>query len=1229
MPRKTRMKQGEKRESATRLLWKSVYALCVLLGLVTITQLMSYLTTSNSEDSWSTILAQQSALTATARINQSITALIDLDTQGKPALSRGNRERQLKDLQNSLATLKRSQKRTEAKAAISTLTQTLEKMRRSADWKAGKPLDERMRVWLINDASRIQYEITQAAQFETRKLVQAEESKQLTTVLLLIGSAFAAVAGTFLFARPMARKLSAVYQEHELAVSRVEVQRAELQTQNIKLREQTALAEEQRRDLKELTRLYKANANQFQSIFSGLPVPCFAMRPNGEVFEWNHACEKLFEYAQAEAVARKPWEQIFHGEDAALIRRHFDRAAAGYASTQEEAEISGPDGQRLWITVQSIPMMDMQGQVTGVLTAMTDLTERRKAELGLQESRNLIARMMESSPQIAYVLNLASGSISYANGQLAKLLNISVQELNERGTTLLELVHPEDLEDVRKHYEEVRVGTDQDIHTLEFRMARIDGTYRWVRTKETVFVRDNRGNVTQILGSAEDVTDKRADEERLRLLSVVAAQSGSGVVIARPDRSIIFANPAYEEMTGFRADQLTGPNGKLLTSLIIPDQEGWGDLNVALDKQKAFYGEFRMERSNGNEFWSDFSMTPVFNQENELTHWVAIQDDITSRRTIMQQIVVSRERLNVALQSSQSAVFDWDLTQNKLYLSFDFNTLLGYDANPVEDGESYWLNLVHPVDKVGLERNLKDHLKGNTDIFRHEHRLRTKAGTYEWFMITGEIIDSHDRSQPRRFIGTFTNITDRKHNEQRLAESEQRWNFALEGSGAGVWDWKIADGTLFLSRQWKNILGYAMDELPDDFKVWETHMHPEDRAAWFSDLEAHLQGQTDMLSTIVRMRHRNGHYLWCHDRGKVVARDFEGRPLRMIGMVTDITEQKIAEQQVIESEARFRSAIDALREGFILQESNGNIRMSNPQAADMFDVELPVLLGQSLEGILANAVTEEGLPFLPSEFPTVIALQEARGVHNVIIGLQDAGQVKWLEINAEPIFLPQAKKPYAAVALIMDVTDRRQAEEFIMLQMSQLNETQLALEARSAELETANESLTRLASTDGLTGLMNHRRFQEELEKTLDSAQAKTVPVSVALLDVDHFKQFNDTFGHLEGDEVLRSVARILSEAIGDRGTVARYGGEEFIVILPEANGVDAISIMEEAREAIASYPWTHRQVTVSVGVETCESRMCHDRIAFVNSADQALYASKNAGRNRVTHAKVLEEKAA
>jgi len=1009
MSRRTRAKKGEKRDTATKLLWKSVYALCVLLGLVTVAQLASYLTTSNSKDTGSSVLSQQSALTATARINLSITALIDLDTRGKSALTKAGRERHLADLQSSLAYLKRSQRRTEAKAAISTLSQTLEKLRRSPEWKSGAPLDERMRIWLINDASRIQYEITQAAQYETKLLVQANEQEQLTTILLLMGSVVSAVSGTFLFARPMARKLSAVYQEHELAVSRVEVQRAELQTQNIKLREQTALAEEQRRDLKELTRLYKANANQFQSIFSGLPVPCFAMRPNGEVFEWNHACEKLFQYAQAEAVARKPWEQIFHGDDAALIRRHFDRAAAGFASTQEEAEISGPDGQQLWITVQSIPMMDMQGQVTGVLTAMTDLTERRKAELGLQESRNLIARMMESSPQIAYVLNLATGSISYANGQLAKLLNISVQEMNERGTTLLELVHPEDLELVRKHYDEVRVGSDQDIHTIEFRMARVDGTYRWVRTKETVFVRDARGNVTQILGSAEDVTDKRANEERLRLLSVVAAQSGSGVVIARPDRSIIFANPAYEEMTGYKSDELTGPNGKLLTSLFIPEQEGWGDLNLALDKQKSYYGEFRMERKDGEEFWSDFSMTPVYNQDNELTHWVAIQDDITSRRTIMQQIVVSRERLNVALQSSQSAVFDWNLTTNKLYLSFDFNTLLGYDANLVEDGEEYWLNLVHPVDKVGLERNLKDHLKGSEEVFRHEHRLRTKAGTYEWFMITGEIIESNDRSQPRRFIGTFTNISDRKHNEQRLAESEQRWNFALEGSGAGVWDWKIADSTLFLSRQWKNILGYAMDELPDDFKVWETHMHPEDRAAWFSDLEAHLQGNTEMLSTIVRMRHRNGHYLWCHDRGKVVARDFEGRPLRMIGMVTDITEQKVAEQQVIESEARFRSAIDALREGFMLQESNGNIRMSNPQAADMFDVELSDLLGDKLESILAQAVTEEGLPFLPSEFPTVIALKEARGVHNVIIGLNDGNQVKWLEVNAEPIFLPNAK----------------------------------------------------------------------------------------------------------------------------------------------------------------------------------------------------------------------------
>ncbi|HCM74016.1 MAG TPA: hypothetical protein DIS87_07755, partial [Armatimonadetes bacterium] len=136
MSRRTRAKKGEKRDTATKLLWKSVYALCVLLGLVTVAQLASYLTTSNSKDTGSSVLSQQSALTATARINLSITALIDLDTRGKSALTKAGRERHLADLQSSLAYLKRSQRRTEAKAAISTLSQTLEKLRRSPEWKS-------------------------------------------------------------------------------------------------------------------------------------------------------------------------------------------------------------------------------------------------------------------------------------------------------------------------------------------------------------------------------------------------------------------------------------------------------------------------------------------------------------------------------------------------------------------------------------------------------------------------------------------------------------------------------------------------------------------------------------------------------------------------------------------------------------------------------------------------------------------------------------------------------------------------------------------------------------------------------------------------------------------------------------------------------------------------------------------------------------------------------------
>ncbi|MDM7461620.1 MAG: GGDEF domain-containing protein [bacterium] len=167
------------------------------------------------------------------------------------------------------------------------------------------------------------------------------------------------------------------------------------------------------------------------------------------------------------------------------------------------------------------------------------------------------------------------------------------------------------------------------------------------------------------------------------------------------------------------------------------------------------------------------------------------------------------------------------------------------------------------------------------------------------------------------------------------------------------------------------------------------------------------------------------------------------------------------------------------------------------------------------------------------------------------------------------------------------------------------------------QLKQLNQQLQNLAITDGLTGLHNHRAFQDYLEEQFQTAMHKKQPLSLILMDVDHFKQYNDTYGHQAGDEVLRRVAQILKQSVRDGDFVARYGGEEFAVVLPRTDAENAVQVAERLREAIASAEWTLRPITGSFGVASIRPDM-ETRREIIESADQALYEAKRGGRNRV-----------
>ncbi len=134
--------------------------------------------------------------------------------------------------------------------------------------------------------------------------------------------------------------------------------------------------------------------------------------------------------------------------------------------------------------------------------------------------------------------------------------------------------------------------------------------------------------------------------------------------------------------------------------------------------------------------------------------------------------------------------------------------------------------------------------------------------------------------------------------EQRVHDAEERWRFALEGSGDGVWDWNVQTGEVQFSQRWKEMIGYAEDEIDDKLEEWEKRVHPNDLPRVKADLQAHFEGKTATYSSEHRMCCKDGEWRWILDRGKVVQRDADGRPLRMIGMHTDITDRKRIEERI-------------------------------------------------------------------------------------------------------------------------------------------------------------------------------------------------------------------------------------------------------------------------------------------------------------------------------------------
>ncbi|MCG5548525.1 PAS domain S-box protein [Halorhodospira halochloris] len=239
------------------------------------------------------------------------------------------------------------------------------------------------------------------------------------------------------------------------------------------------------------------------------------------------------------------------------------------------------------------------------------------------------------------------------------------------------------------------------------------------------------------------------------------------------------------------------------------------------------------------------------------------------------------------------------------YASPNVEQVLGYTAEQMMAPGFRFTDLIHPDDAERIGQEVAGHLACGTQYFEQYYRLRTRSGEYRWFYdYTSPEYDTDGR--PLLIRGYILDRTEERIAQERLAESEKRWRFVLEATEQGVWDWDSATDTIYYSPQWKRMLGYEEHEIGSSVDEWKRRVHPDDLEGCLADLERHLRGETETYENEHRVRCKDGSYKWILDRGRVIKRDANGRPLRAIGSHADMTERRKLFEELEQSEKRFR-----------------------------------------------------------------------------------------------------------------------------------------------------------------------------------------------------------------------------------------------------------------------------------------------------------------------------------
>ena len=555
-----------------------------------------------------------------------------------------------------------------------------------------------------------------------------------------------------------------------------------------------------------------------------------------------------------------------------------------------------------------------------------------------------------------------------------------------------------------------------------------------------------------------------------------------------------------------------------------------------------------------------------------------------------ERLSASEHHFRVAMDRSPFGMVLLD-TRGRIYaVNRSLCEFLGYEPEDLVGHSPVEFTCGDDRDRV-VER-MKRLLAGEIDEYSLEKQFFHKNGTPMWTFIAVSLVRDERSGDPLYMIAQMQDISDRKAAEEALEESESRWNFALESAGQGVWDHDYGRRTTFYSPMWARMLGYEPEEISTDSDAWLALVHPHDLPRLLHQEQVHLTGESEQFESEFRMRHKDGHWLWILDRGKVIARDVDGRPLRMVGTHTDITEHRKLTEALQEEKERLRITLHSIGDGVICTDATGRVSFMNPIAEQLTGWTAAAALWRPVEVVFRLVDERDDQPIEGTVAQCLARLDRVSRDEGVLLVGRSGARVD-VKASASPVRTTSGEV-LGAVLVFQDVTRAR----------------------------TLQKELAQMARQDALTGLPNRSSFEMVLTEICAAAGESEAGHALCFLDLDRFKIVNDTAGHAAGDALLREVGRVIREQMRRQDRIARLGGDEFGILLADCGEEDALRIAERLLERLGRvrFAWQDRvyEVGASIGIARidAETPLAAD---VMSRADVACYAAKAAGRNRVS----------